>query len=622
MSNDDKLWNFIADAAEYHIKKSASKSKLREDYAYIMSENRYRNKEFEQLVTDACSCVHNLERKYARQNDKPEDWLTEGTEAFVDGHFAYSVISDRRISDQLTDREYNDMKAAAEDLQDLMSRNERSSYRRDDRREPGRERSMHSMGSRDLGRASRGAVHTGRQSDRGAAGASGWDALSNLGAGGDTAREVNEPAPAREERYVVPTVEAALTPRQETRQEPRQHINIEGPDYRETRPYDRFMRHGEEWVLAALSTWKLTGDGDLLTVVPKLYNCNTHIKYHVKDTDGKVREEFDPVTEDNRYAAHENLHRAIDEPVPPKAASSGFTRAALQNNLNEGISGEFLPQKETLLHELLQDVDPDQFDLRRSNPVDSITGAVFSSRAALTASKDRARVDLHLLRTPIVASKPGQIDLIEKVYNTNSLAGTQEMLNTLKPEFDQAVWGALNKRLGDFLLRAATYQFQFNEVTKLNFSKHYIKYLGDMENLRGAEPTAMFAQRIGYVCDLATGHFAEADVADYTSDLYELKEGETVPMVSFVDFIAMVSLDCTLDDLGIGSQLDDQEKGAVVQPTGNRKLYDALRSLYGNLDGKVPAPGKVRIYLSTSDNRLIEVLPYAARTDAFILAAV
>lgn len=626
---DERLWNQLADLAESYIVSKERTSDLRGRYLDVMSENKWANRNFENLVTLTYESLDVLERKLARQGDRDEDWFPDAIVLMVDGHFANSVLSNKAVSDELTQREYDGMMAALDDFKDMTERGGRRGRGREERtaggfggssRDTSRDR-----GGREVGRpASTGGRISRTSRPAQAAVGDHWAHIGDLG--NDAAPEPQRTREVEQDRRYAPEIEIERAV--QSQPSAPKEFHIDGPDYTKARPHDRFWRGGEQWELAHLSKWKLTGDGvDLETAVPTLYDCNAFIKYYVMDAEGNVREEFVEVTDDTRYAAHEILNRSDDQPVAVKPASSGFSRQQLvQGTDGADLERPFVPNARAKMVDLIDEIDAELMQLRNSQPIDSLHGATFNTRARMSAEKQTARVDLHLLRTPIVTTNFDQIDLIEQIYNTNSLAGAQEKLNELKPKFDLPVWETLNQRFSDFLLRALRYQFQYNEVLKLNFSKSYDKLLGKLTQDRGAEFTAQFAQRAGYITDLATGHFAKADVAGYTEDLFEHElyraQNIEVPVVAFVDFVAMTAFNCTLDQLGIGRQLENAETGVVINATENRELNDSLRKLYQTLDKACPAPAKVRVYLSTSDNRLIEVLPYANRTDVFILAAV
>ncbi|MNG23478.1 hypothetical protein D3C84_1080870 [compost metagenome] len=90
----------------------------------------------------------------------------------------------------------------------------------------------------------------------------------------------------------------------------------------------------------------------------------------------------------------------------------------------------------------------------------------------------------------------------------------------------------------------------------------------------------------------------------------------------FLDVLAVASFGASIDELGIGLALTMDDTGLAVTQASNRDLYTSLRGLYSALEQQTPPGLKPRLLLSTSDNRLIEVLPYACRTESFILAAV
>lgn len=642
LSRDDQvLWNAIADEAERVIEDRArDRDPMRERYADILGKNRFSNRDFDNLVDMIFGAFGAIEREYARSDDRLEDFLPIAVEDIVDGHFANSVLSNRRTADDLDDDTYRDMQDAVDKYKDLMGGRGRSSrYSRDDRDRDrgGRDRggrggSGYSRGgdrertsSRDLGRerssSGGGSWRNRSKGSTRAASGDGWTAMAR-----ETA-EVNEAEARREAEVRRPAspVQAASA----VRTVPAEPVApsrpaLEGPDYTKPRPHDSFWENGEHWVVASKSTWKVPFDfNNPLASVPKLYDVRTHVKYHVKNADGVVREEIVKVTDDNRYLAHEGLaqperYHSTGRRNTPAVSLSG-SKPVDEDQLNEVQD----KPKVTVLRDALGALPSEQFTVAEAGaPLgETLTGLVFNTRLKMARSTpaEAQRLNICYRYTPLVVSSWAQEDLVRRVFESNNLAAAANQMRDLKSQFDINLWETLNKRFSDLVLRAVRYQFQHTAVKALSFATDWEKLIGHLESNKGEGFASDFAQRTAYIIQLACAISDRADLPAFT----ELPKEEQVPVVVFMDLTAVIALDGTLDSLGIGRVIYDMETGVSITGAADQQLANTVRHIYGRLDAEVAScSGGCRLYISTLDGATLEVIPFAAKKENFILSVV
>lgn len=622
----DRFWDDCADAAIRYINAQADSREIRDDlmldlrrsYADQLSDRRWENRNFNELVDGIVAAYDRVDRKHGDRGDSEADIIDKTVEIVVDGHFAELVLGDSRVSRELSNAIYNEMKDARSEAQDMVegSRRERR-HEDDDRGGRGSRRDRDDRrDSRDSRRDDR------RSSSRGSSRGnddSGSHWLTDIGSDDKDDRREDEreersddrreERPAREERPEYHHVEQA--PR---REDP--DFVIQGPDYTKAKPYDDYWLGEEHYQAAAVTNWKLTGNGeDILSTIPSVYDVNTHIKYYVMNERGEVREELIEVTDDTRYLAHQLREETREPDAKPRTLSAGISLA----NREDGVSTTRIEQrsKTVRLAEILREIPEEQMTLGKADTIDSIQGAVFESQVKMVSDEGNPRIDLHILRTPVLLRSEEQLQLIDQVHAATTLTEASDLMMKLKPEFEKPLWETLNRRFSVNTIRASTYQFQF-DIAKLNFSTSYGKLLAAFRDRRGAEEAAAFAKRMHFVSDIACCHIVKEDLQALAGDL--IGEATNVNAAVFIDFAAIISVDHTLDDIGLGLQLLESKEGLVIEPHANSALFLEIRKLYSRLDEVLPAPQKGRLLLSTSDNRLVEVLPFAARKEAFILA--
>lgn len=660
---EQSIWDLMADLAIDHMEKKArgngELADIRDVYARQLGKHQYRNDEFDSIIDVFEDNLEAIEKKYFQRGDKDIDFLRPAIADLIDGHFAMSVLADKNISDELSNRTYDDMKDMAEVYEDLI-RPARSRRNRGDDERGGRgarggggsirdkyaSESSRNDRDRDEPRRDRGdRVRAGqsgqRRSNDAGVGGGAWSALQGVGDVHEPTRQSNARTVLEEERPGEPYDDDLPLSVQATREVARrpaaavedtvQHrrlTQVEGPDYSKARPFDDFWKDDEHWQAAHLSKWTITNMGhDPIGGVPTFFDANLSIKYLVKNEDGIVREELKAVEKDSRYLASELGAGTVDAQDDRKISSAGaaFSMKALKEAQERGediTDDKPVPsQRKELLTTLIEKVDQAQLNFTDASQVESMAGGAFIGRARLAADPEKKpRVDFHIVCTPVIVSDFEQLALVNEVYQSNTLTDASQRLLALKPKFDPGLYAVLNGRYGEALLRTLKYQFQCPQIKALDFAKDYSRMLEVFSTIRNASETAIFAQRVSFINNLACQHYSQDDNETYTSSLSSMPD--EIKAVIFTDFAAIISVDATLNELGFSAGLDKKDNtGISIVESRNRALHGSVAELYSRLDAEVPSPAKVRVYLTTSDNRTVEILPYAGRTESFILAS-
>lgn len=636
MSN--RLWEDVAEIAMDYIEaKAEGRNELREVYRDQLSRNRWRNDGFNALIDTACAVIDFYAERHERRTRSEAELIERCVEDFIDGHFAKSCLADRRTSRELPDDIYRDMQRAADDCDDAIDWAEEQSRRggrgrrddrddrdrhsrrggRDDRHE--RRSYRHDRDDRDYRRDDRRGY--GRREERESV-EMGIDALLSAEPAPRPSRnrDIEETRERQRPHRDDPIPEPAAPVREREREEPRREASrVEGPDYTKARPYDDFWISGEHYVAAHKCDWSLTPiEGDPLSHLPKLYNVNENIKYKVKDVHGNVREELIQVTDDNRYLAHELLAdpQAVQKPV------GGISLKRRQNN-DEGIDlkqEDVAPKKATSLTDCLGDIPKPELDMENDSLQisDSTIAANFVARRHLTEAGGAARMKYFMLRTPLIAKSFDQFDLIDEVQKSTTLAQAAEKMRELKERFEEPIWNELNKRFTELVLRAVRFQFQVTGIRSMSFADDWGKLIDFITKKRGAEFAAEFARRTNGIVNQACARISREEAAEHLDDLVD--KNQNIPVILFVDFLAVIAVDAKIDDLGIGKQLDHANDGAVVTGASDPDLDTALRVIKRGVDAVIPQPCKARIIISSADNRMVEVYPYSERQGNYIFA--
>lgn len=581
----------------------------RDAYAGTMSASRWQNRAFDGLVNTILDALDDLEDEFKERNDNFEDWLKPAVEFCVDGHFAMAVLADRRASDELTDRIYNDMQDTKDRFLRIVGGDQRGG--RGGRRDGGGARVTSGLGQ---------VAMTG-------------DSDSGRGQRDTGSRRVSSMMMSPEER-----AEVASVPREEPRQEERvvreeparrapvveqRTTRKNGPDFTQPRPHEDYWLGDEHWQLARISTWvknydPYLNDGEPVIKAPTLVDLKSQILYFVKDSQGRVREEIVDVDEDTRYMQH----AALDDPkrnagivaidTSPRTSVVRLGR----NNSNPSQEAEQEVRKVSLsITDHLANTNKEGGDFAQ---VDSLTIANFSARYACS-QQGQPVLKRFLMRTPCLVSGPEQEKLLNELETASNLAEICKLFNENANKFDANLWSLLNQRFSTQLLRATRYQWQLEKLKNINFATSFQTFMDKLSSsgMMDESTLAGYSRRIRFIASKALARLSGSDVIDTVADL--LQSGNEVPAMVFVDYLHVVAVPGDLDSMGIGSQLRTAPIGLALTSTVNAELFRAVSGMYNTITAETDNNVGTRLFISTSDNHLIEVLPFMGRTDAFVL---
>ena len=642
--NNDDFWDAAFDLTVDYISEKADSSDLRDAYYKMMSDRRWKNNAMADLVDGIAAAERNIADMYLESNVSEKRALKNAIADIVDGHFATVILADRKMSRDLDNRTYDQMRDAAERFEEIMDNRSRrgsgGSRRRDDLddrdyRDDRRRDREYGNGGRDRDRDDRHSYgerrSAGSRSSSSSSDDDPWSLLAQVESGyRDEAEHVNEDGSRermeRVERSAPTRVreEPAQPDRREEHLFESRRSNVEGPDFTKADPFGEYWENNEHWVVAHRSRWELS-DPNLngAELIPRFHDLNLYVKYYVKNNEGYVREELIEVTDDNRYLNQELRVQRGEQPAERRTAAVSLRNLRKSSSEEDivDINEPAVKQRTVDLIEKLNEVAELVPSLTDGAPVDSLIAATFSGRSKMLAAEKEADLLLGYMRTPMAASGWGQMELIDRIGEAPSLVAAAELMNELKPEFDISIWNKLNERFTSLVLHAMHFQFQFTAVKQMNFARDIAKIMQVMGQKRGDEFASMFGARTRYINQKATAHASMEDLADTIADLGA--NAEKFPAVVFLDFIEVISINASLDELGIGGILAEGtvDKGLSVTNVGNKKLATALRTILEAVKGSLPGV-HARILLSTADNFLIDVTPFSARNEAFVFSVV
>lgn len=607
---------------EYIEEMADTKRGLRADYADIIGQSKYRNRDFENMVVMVEEQMDDLMRRFGRGGRLDEiAVLEQAVPEFIDGHFAFSVVSDPRVFDRLP----RDKQDAMEDVADQWEREWTTPSRRErggrgrDREEPRRGGSRYNVPAVDRssrGRSAEGGrynVTDGRQSRYGntpvkeSTDHDPWAALTNRQAPSE------EPEPVKQ-TYVE-------EPRQRQRPEvDTSYRRTQGIDYSKARPYDSYWIGDEEWVAAHLCTWELKNP-DRSKVPTTFYDINTSIRYLVRDNAGQIREEFIAVTEDNRYLSQELL---MNEPLAAETQRSTTRITAGGGRVSEEQKAKEIAARPTPIGDVFSDLDLSTFKQACEKYSVVVNLSEAAQGALLKLSNQSPDINIvmmpYLVKDPVVLiNYTDEVEVqVEQLATCNSLHELHAMMVELKAKMLPPLWEKFNDRITSMIKTSARYQWQFG-MKHFDFVEHLFIMLEYMKKTEGDVFLQNFVQRSTALIEKAGSRFSPQEALNYIID--QPRPDEKPNAVVFADFEFMFAVRSTADQLGIGKQLEKSNLGvSISQLEPNLKLMSALRNIYRNLPLAERERSVQVIRLVTADNYVATIYPYMCRQDQFILS--
>lgn len=637
------------------IQNGAKDNDLRDAYDEFMSDRNYNNNDMKALFDHTLKMVE-LDWENCR-NDREEDKLIESCcDDGVAQGIAVWVIGDKKLANAIDDdRVWRDLQTSArdwdkvEDDYDRATRNTRGGGRdrggRDDRRD---------RGGRDNDRNSRNTgigytqsrPPTGRsdREDRGSRRGGGRDdsrMTGGFGGGRDkpreSARNAEEPRDTRTSRNSSPLARGART--QETREvehEPRLHRHSEpaadviednaGPDFSKERPFDSFWDNGENWQLAHVSDLEWTWTPKQMFC--RSYDPDQEVRFLVKGKDGKVREEFLPVSDDLSSAAHEikALKRPNDE---RRTRDSGGGAIGAEISLPgsdldtvdlDKLTGQVDQARLTLITEMdLNSVEVDQGQVVASTVRDGLIKA--TSLRLQTGKSIAAAQNMIVEILPSTGKGTAELESLSNLIGSDGgLDILQKRLAGLRGKVDESVLDHIDRHYTEEVNHSLKYAFGFAGKLEVgSFIDDFADMLEVMTAHRNAGFTAQYLARTrNLVPTLVVLKEADGrkDVIA-SQDLLPEAEEDSAAYIAYRENVVVIlkpsaSLSVNVDLEAFGMVDTDprvaQGSGAGADP----ELRDALNGLY-LIARKSSAPG--RVHVVTADNIVLELVGMAGARD-------
>lgn len=336
-----QLANYILDRTIDYIENRARDNDVRDAYANYMSDSNWNNSEMAKVIDIICIFADD-EIGNCRNEREENQLIKELVGTVVDANCGAFALSDRRISDNVPDKVYGDLKRADGLWFDLVGRAENS----------GRNRSR---GGRDRGGRDDRDDRSYRQSRSN--GRSVFDRSRAYGESGSVFDRSEEPPRHGSNSVFSRSTEPAFEDRNsngergERRSAPQPSVDVarggyrrepeptvvdqQGPDLSTKRPYDNFWMNGENWQIAYRSKFIWTSTE--AQRARRTFDPYKEVAFLVKNADGVVREEFLPVTKDLEEEAH--VIRSQNRPFMHRSATSRTPRDPAVDGVDLDIVG-------------------------------------------------------------------------------------------------------------------------------------------------------------------------------------------------------------------------------------------------------------------------------------------
>lgn len=335
----------------------------------------------------------------------------------------------------------------------------------------------------------------------------------------------------------------------------------QGIDHTTDYPYEVFWEDDRLWQASVKSDMKLTGVG--IDAMPQLYNIYKYVSYHVMDQYGNVTQEFKDVTDDNRYINQtlvkdpDNFNRAFARKIPK-----------IDTMVNKGEDSEARVAHETSTTsegmELGDIIDLNQNDLANVNTIvgsDNLSTSAIEARTRLSEiAGKKSSLSMFILMDPIEATNISEANLVRELYSQSTLMALSKSLLDLEGKISKYTFDKINKRLGESVIDEMVNAFGI-DITSMNFAKHWptvMKTLSGESKRYPAEWLDNFSRTMNRMIPTFLGVVDVVESNGEISPFFEhiVTQENKDRVIPLVDFCAIISLDCTLDELSIGRQLE------------------------------------------------------------------
>lgn len=619
-----QLHDYVHQLLRELITEQRDRSEPREIYYEVMSARGWMNPQFSNLV-DEVAIFSQLIEEDSPRNARLEDVVLMAAEEWLHMDLGEFILSDRSLSNRLTDKQYRDAEDAAIQKERAIREIERAlnSSRRDrggrsdryddrdrDRRDDRRGR------DRDRDRGGRG---NDRWNDRGRSSRRDRPGEGSMMSGGISAARKRDAENRREEEIIeersrrrehVPESRREPEARAEkTKGFSRQELaryTVNGPDFSKSRPYDDFLQNGEIWQAAHLSQFKLDPkQHPFLTA----YDFNKKIRFLVKDADGNIREEFIDMNDDLDYLRHE---LAGTDPREARRQAAEKKRPQVKQTDTDQT-----PQRQE------RQVNRIRLNLNTSKMEKTtlITSSTTEAEAIVALERVMKGEDLaarHVMVLTPLLSDDQTIAALEDVSNARSLSEASELLLSYKEQMNPIVYKTVNEKMAFRLTHALRNSFG-QKVRLSDFASDYGKAYQWMRETHGENWARSFGNRMRSLISDVFSSVTQKDAAgvSYLSGLFDMPEekvGEQVKANLLQDHYTVISVNVKLKDLSLTLTKDPQMVCDREMPELHRLIEEAFAA-HVETGG-----GMGRVYLITQDGERIEFFQNGLDLDAYLIS--
>lgn len=388
----------------------------------------------------------------------------------------------------------------------------------------------------------------------------------------------------------------------------------QGYDHTSERPFEEFWEDDRKWQVSVNTKWRLSGVG--IETYPQLYNIYKYVSYHVMDKYGYVTQEFKVVNDDNRY-----INQTLLKDPDNYSKAFGRKPPKLSDILGDTKEVEEKPVEKAL--ELEDVIDIDQEDLTHLNtikPSENLATSAIEARSKIEDGRNSA-VSVFMLMDPIEGTSTREADLIKRLYSETTLASLSKSMCELEQVIAKPIWDKLNKKIGSAILAEVNSTFGLN-IVSMNFAKHWTTVVDKLSKDIVKYPPEWidnFSRKLNAMIPTFLGVIDVLDSDGKINPIFEhiVTKDNINRVVPFVNFYALVSLNCTLDQLSVGRQLE-LSSPVTIRAGGNFYGAEILHSIMNEISGEKGTPS-TKLMLSTKCGSLIEVRKQELNSSTLIL---
>lgn len=629
------LVNYIYNSAIDYIEDRERDNELRSAYAGYMSAQNWNNNEMNNVV-DVIAIIAEDELRNLRRDSDEKALIRSIIVAMVDAHCGAFGLSDKRLSDSVSDAIYTEMKRADAKWNDILNRisgNSRGGSRREETRDRG------------FGSSRRTEPHRRDRGDRGDRGRSVFDRNNRFGEQRD--REVDPRASnsvfANRDVGVNNPVfdrnppmereaprKASVWDRSPVKEEPVVNRSPEpveetysdGPNMDLARPYDDFWVDGENWQLAHCS--KFVWSWSPTQQTRRSYNPDDEVRFLVKSKDGYVREEFITMADDLIEEAH--IIRDQARPNRPRITTERFEGDSIFESDDLDVV-DFDTLKSTMAYVAKSYIS--EMDIGTPHLSEQAVSVSTIEEAAVRAAGLACKTDNDVTAVnnimsvelagdsnstaaleSIRAVSVSEGDLLQLQNRLISLRGTlsENVLNYLDKHFTNEVNSALGDQFGLARPRIESFIEDFKDLLDCNTFKK-----------QGASYSAQFLSRTRIIL-ASMQYLTEDDMREEFLDCEDLLPTDDTDPEGYTEFrkntvilfkpMSMVHIKMNVDALGF---VDNEVRVPVRTGKGaDPEMVNFLNGLYA-IARKIAGAG--RAYVVTADNIILELVPISGARD-------